>query len=415
MNLLSFSKDDEYHKEQLQDGHDRLVSSGERGVLIKDFRKYDLGKIENILNDIFSKIHELNPGYTYTMKKEEEIPGYINKDNSFMDNYIITQKYKEFDNKIEINIPKLIKDNFFILNNMIYVPLLFLEKAPIDRIDINADKEQKIFANINPVYNFTFVFADKEFLIQFKNKKMNLGLFLKIFFNKDEDYLEYLAEKNIIHKKTGVDPFRFTKEELKKVIDFFGFHKTDFFYELFEKEGTIAGFFDNFLMLDYFRDIFNDYYGIRTLPDIFKKMIELYLDKTPIDMADPENRRIVLLEYLIKPVFEIYVRLMYGAVDKANQTFLASMNKNSIMTKGFNTNLHRGNLYDLSLPYPAPLIHKISQDITIISDGRLPKSWTENHPKTFGKICPISVSASKTALNLVLTSTTKANIFGKIL
>jgi len=400
MNLVSFSKYD--------------TREDNEELLIKEFRKHDLGKLEVILIDLFSKIHELNPDYNFTLTKEDVQPGYINKDNSFMDNYIVTQRYKEFDNKIEIYVPKLIKDNFFILNNMVYVPLLFLEKAPIDRIDVESDKEQKIFANINPVYNFTFIFNDEK-IIQFKNKKIDMLLFLKIFFNKDEEYLEYLAEHGLIHKKTGENPFRFTKEELKKVIDFFGFHKTDFFYEVFEKEGTITDFFDKFLMLEYYRDIFDNYYGVRTLPEIFKKIIELYLNETPIDMADPDNRRIVLLEYLVRPVFEIYVRLLYGAIDKANQNFLASMNKNSIMTKGFNKNLHRGNLYDLSLPYPSSLIHKISQDISIITDGRLPKSWTENHPKTFGKICPISVSADKTALNLVLTSTTKVNLFGKIL
>jgi hypothetical protein len=399
MNLVSFSKYDVKRKED--------------ELLVKEFRKFDLGKLEVILIDLFSKIHELNPDYNFTLTKEDVQPGYINKDNSFMDNYIITQRYKEFDNKIEVFVPKLIKDNFFILNNMVYVPLLFLEKAPIDRLNVDDGKSDKIFANINPVYNFTFDFDEK--FIQFKNKKIDMLLFLKIFFNKDEEYLEFLAENKLIHKKTGTDPFRFTKEELKKMVDFFGFHKTDFFYEIFEKEGTLTKFFDKFLMLEYYRDVFDNYYGVRTLPDIFKKIIDMYLNKTPIDMADPDNRRVVLLEYLVRPVFEIYVRLLYGAVDKANQNFLASMNKNSIMTKGFNKNLHRGNLYDLSLPYPSSLIHKVSQDISIITDGRLPKSWTENHPKTFGKICPISVSADKTALNLVLTSTTKLNLFGKIL
>jgi len=399
MNLVSFSKYDVERKEE--------------ELLVKEFRKFDLGKLEVILIDLFSKIHELNPDYNFTLTKEDVQPGYINKDNSFMDNYIITQRYKEFDNKIEVFVPKLIKDNFFILNNMVYVPLLFLEKAPIDRLNVEDGKSDKIFANINPVYNFTFDFDEK--FIQFKNKKIDMLLFLKIFFNKDDEYLEFLAENKLIHKKTGENPFRFTKEELKKIVDFFGFHKTDFFYEIFEKEGTLTDFFDKFLMLEYYRDVFDNYYGVRTLPDIFKKIIDMYLNKTPIDMADPDNRRIVLLEYLVRPVFEIYVRLLYGAVDKANQNFLASMNKNSIMTKGFNKNLHRGNLYDLSLPYPSSLIHKVSQDISIITDGRLPKSWTENHPKTFGKICPISVSADKTALNVVLTSTTKINLFGKIL
>jgi len=393
MNLVSFRKE----------------ISDEGALYVSEFRKHDMQKLDYLINDIFSKIHELNPEYSYSMVKETDQPGYVNYGSTYMDNFIVSQKFNEFENKIEIYVPKLVQDNYFILNNILYIPLLFLEKSPIDRMV----SENKIFANINGVFNFTLNFDEN--IIQFRNKKMDLKLFFKVFFADDKEYLEELTELDLIHKKTGERPFRFTKEELKKVIDFLGFHKTEFFYEIMEKEGTIANFCDKFLLLEYYRDIFDDYYGIRTLPDIFKKIVQIYKDDVQINMANIENRRVVMLEYLIKPIFDIYVRLLYGAIDKTNQNFLASMNKNSILTKGFHTNMHKGNLYDLSLPYPLPMINKVSQDISIISNGRLPKSWTENNPNSFGKICPISVSAAKTALNLVFTSSTKINVLGRIL
>jgi hypothetical protein len=131
-------------------------------------------------------------------------------------------------------------------------------------------------------------------------------------------------------------------------------------------------------------------------------------------MATLSNRRIVLLEYLVRPIFEVYTRLLYGIVDKKAQNFLPSVNEFSILTTGFNGLLHRGTLYDIALPYALPLISKVSQDIQIIKQGRLPKSWTRNDESGFGIVCPITVSAQNMASNLTFTSETLINKFGRI-
>ena len=145
-----------------------------------------------------------------------------------------------------------------------------------------------------------------------------------------------------------------------------------------------------------------------------KNLLEYYKTGVEIDMANINNRRVVMVEYLIRPIFELYMRLLISIVDKKSQNFLPTMNQNVMLTTGFNKLMHRGNLYDISLPYPSPLINKISQDILIIKDGRLPKSWIRNDESAFGIICPISVSAQKTASNIVLTTNTLINKFGKI-
>ena len=142
--------------------------------------------------------------------------------------------------------------------------------------------------------------------------------------------------------------------------------------------------------------------------------MDIFLNGEVIDMANINNRRIIHIEYLIKPLFELYLRLLYGIIDKKNQSFLTTMNSKVIMTTGFTQNLHRGNLYDISIPFAAPLIHKVSQDINIINSGRLPKSWQRNDESAFGIICPITVSAQNTASNIVLTTETMINQYGKI-
>ena len=101
-------------------------------------------------------------------------------------------------------------------------------------------------------------------------------------------------------------------------------------------------------------------------------------------------------------------------MDKKAQNFLPTINEFAVLTTGFNGLLHRGQLYDIALPYPLPLINKVSQDIQIIKQGRLPKSWQRNDVSGFGVICPISVSAQSMGTNLVFTSTARINKFGRL-
>ena len=171
---------------------------------------------------------------------------------------------------------------------------------------------------------------------------------------------------------------------------------------------------DEFLILDYYREIFKDYYDVDNFGDIVKKVIELYVLDEPIDMATLSNRRVVLTEYLIRPLFEIYVRLLYGVIDKKQQNFLPTINEFAVITTGFNGMLHRGQLYDISNPYPLPLINKVSQDIQIIKQGRLPKSWQRNDESGFGTICVISVSPQNMGSNLVFTSQARINKLGRL-
>ena len=75
--------------------------------------------------------------------------------------------------------------------------------------------------------------------------------------------------------------------------------------------------------------------------------------------------------------------------------------------------MHNGMLFNSSLPFTAPLVHKISQDIIIIKNG-VPRNWTSNHDSALGIICPISVSAQNMGSNLVFTQDTHINKYGKI-
>ncbi len=369
---------------------------------VKDFRKEDFAKIPDLLNNIYTNIKKIDDRFNYEITFENQSSPYLEDAVTHHQKVQIKQSFEDQSNSLSVLIPRLMYENFFTLNGSHYVPLLFLEKAPIDRILNNEAKKNKIFINLNAVYNFTFDFQKKT--IQFRSKVISMDIFFKLMFQHDHEYLVQLMDLGLIEGTS------FTREEYKKFVkNFLDFYKWEYFNDI-----DIAQWMDEFFLLDYYREIFNDYYGINTLNDIIKKVVDLYVTEEDIDMATLSNRRVVLVEYLIRPLFEIYTRLLYGVVDKKSQNFLPTINEYAVITAGFNGLLHRGQLYDISNPYPLPLINKVSQDIQIIKQGRLPKSWQRNDKSGYGVICPISVSPQNMGTNLVFTSAAQINKFGRL-
>ena len=286
---------------------------------------------------------------------------------------------------------------------VLYIPLLFLERAPIDIFQ--SAKTKKVTLNLLPTFIFNFDFDKKQ--VTLKKRTFSLGTFMRVLFEED-DYYESLISKNII-SKCEVKTFDEAKASVFKTM---GFYSTEFFET--NPDITVAQLFDKYLILDYFKGMFKDYYGVDNIKDIVKKVVDLQESEESMEMASLENRRIVMNEYLTKAIYEWYIRLLYSSIDKReNQAFIPTMNQNVIISSGFRENLHAGNFFNNGLPYTLPMINKISQDISIIKKGMLPKSWTSNHPSALGKICPISVSAQNMGSNLVATSNARVNYYGR--
>jgi len=391
----------------------KTAESDKNFMHLHEWREVDHQKIEKTVHEIFNKIKLIDPEYKVLIEKKSNISPYLGDFITYQDEYYIYQEYKNFSREFSFFVPKLIQKNYYTLNNALYVPILMLEKAPIDRVMSEPDAKvikNKIYANLNPMYNFTFDFhvANKskkkiERIVFFNYKKIELDLFLRVIFKDDEDKLEELYQNGLIHTKET------TLGDKRKFVKFLGFHKESFFDDI-----DLVKWIDTFLILDFYHELFEDFYGFRGIKNIVWKIIELFLTGEKIDMSDIHNRRIIHSEYLIKPIFESYLRLLYGVIDKNGQNFLITMNQKVIMTSGFTNNLHRGNLYDISIPYALPLINKVSQDISVINDGRLPKSWQRNDSSAQGILCPISVSAANVGANVVFTTQTLVNEYGRL-
>lgn len=373
--------------------------------IVPDFRKSDHNKVYPILQNMLNNIQKLLPtNFKASLSSEDNISSYLGEQASYYEKIKVVMEADKHEQKLELFYPKLMKGNYFIMNGSLYVPILFLERSPIDVLK-DAKKGNKIFVNLLPTFNLTFNFDKNEVL--FRKKTVELNVFMKALFSDDVEYYKSLIDSKVIEDTIILDA-----DINDHVFKMMGFHETDFFTK---NNLSVSTFFDNYILLDYFKGMFLDFFGVNTIKDIIKLVIKYHVDSIQINMSDLRNRRIVMNEYLINPIYEMYLRLLYGAIDKnEKQAFLPTMNSRVLITSGFRGLMHAGQYFNTSLPYTSPVINKVSQDIYIINDGRIPKSWTANHPSGLGKLCPISVSAQKMGSNLVFTNDTRINYYGRI-
>ena len=389
MNLINYSKN---------------VISDKTWKTFADFREVDHAKLKPILQNMLANVQELlGTGFKYDISISSYTSDYLAEKPTYYDNYNIAISFGEHKNNIKFFYPKLIKGNYFIMYGALYIPLVFMERAPIDVFQTS--KGKKITVNMLPSYLFNFDFTKANILI--KKRSVNLGTFMRVMF-EENDYYESIVKAGIIPR---CEQKMFT-EAKALVIKTMGFYTTEYFES--NPDLTLAEIFDKYLLLDYFKGMFKDFYGVDNIKDIVKKVVEFQQQDAAMEMASLENRKIVMNEYLIKAIYEWYIRLIYSAIDRREgQSFIPTINANVIITSGFRDNMHAGNLFNNGLPYTLPMINKISQDISIVKQGMLPKSWTSNHPSALGKICPISVSAQNMGSNIVATSNARINYYGR--
>ena len=391
MNLINFKK---------------KVTSDQTWKTLVDFREMDHSKLKPILANMFKNIQDLlGPDFKYDIKMVTQTSDYLAEKATHYEHVSCGLKFLEQSQDIKFLYPKLLKGNYFVMAGSLYIPLVFLERAPIDVLR-SEQKKEKIFVNIMPTFNLTFSFETNEII--FRKKTAKLASFIRVIFEDNVLYYKHLVESKVI-PECEFKTFQEAKDHILKMM---GFHNIEYFNT---NNIKVAEFFNKYLLLDYFKGMFDDFFGIKSIEKIIEQAVKYHVENLEIDMSSLKNRRLVMNEYLINPIYEMYLRLLYSSIEKKeNQAFMPTINQNVVITSGFRGLMHAGNFFNNGLPYTNPTINKISQDIYIITDGRLPKSWTCNHPSALGRICPISVSAQKMGSNIVGTNNLRVNYYGRI-
>lgn len=386
--------------------HDKMAA--ENGwYLVRDFRKYDYQKIKLITMNLLNNLKIMRPEFNFNVNIKNADSIYHGGFSHKLDKYVIELQIGKYMNKIELEVPKLIDDNCFTLNGSLYVPILFLERAPIDRVGSKSEKKNKILLNIL-TQPLIFDWNGKKVKLNRKND-IDISVFFKSIFY-DEAYEEFMLEIYETFGRPMSGNRELSFQECKvKVLEALTIVGQDRFQTM-----NVDEFFDKFILVDYFKETFFDYYGQRDFKNIVRVVYEYYKKDIEIDMADVRNRRIVMTEYLMTPIFEWYSKIIYNFADSAYREFLIpNLKENSIIAEGFREQMHGEQLFNITLPYITPIVHKVSQAIVIIT-GKVPKKWTSNHPSAMGLFCPISVSAQDMGQNLVLTLESEINFYGRL-
>lgn len=375
-------------------------------VLIRDFRKHDVQKLKILVSEMFSNLNQIRNDFTYNITVRNGDSLYKGGFSNRMDKLCLDLSIGKFINKVELEYPKLMFDNCFILNGSTYVPILFSERAPIDRIKNDKLKKNSLLLNL---LCEQLMFDFKAQIVRCKNRTVSISEFMTAVFN-NESYNGFLEQVYVEFGKPIVNNrLLTTKECITKVLDLLNIQGHDRFSTL-----SIADFFDKYMILSYEKEILQQFYGYSNFRDIIRICYQYYKQDVEIDMSDIRNRRIVMIEYLMYPIFQFYNRILYNFIDSSyKEHLIPTLKNNALMSEGFRERMKGEQLFNVTLPYITPAVHKISQHIVII-DKKVPKKWTSNHPSAMGILCPISVSAQNMGSHLMATMETELTIHGKI-
>lgn len=376
-------------------------------LLIKDFRQNDIKKLFLVVADMLSKLKNIRADFSYNMNIKDADASYSGGFAHKVGKLNIILSSGKFMNELNLEFPKLINDNLFILGGSTYIPILFLERAPIDRVGSKDTSKNKILLNLF-TQQLDFDFKAKTVKL-YKNFHVEMNVFFTALFY-DKGYSSFMDEFYTEFGKPHLNNRLLTFKECKsRVLTALGITGHDRFKEL-----EIDEFFNNFVMLNYTKETYQDFYGVSDIKDIVRIIYQYYKNDIDINMADIRNRRIVMTEYLMIPVFTFYQKILYNFIDSEYKEYLIPpLAGNSIIGDAFRKIMHGEQLFNITLPYITPLVHKISQNIVVIKN-KIPKKWTSNHPSAMGVLCPISVSAQDMGQNLVATMQAQVNFYGRI-
>jgi len=374
---------------------------------VAEFRKYDYKKFEKMLNQMWENLANLHPDFSYTIEKQKLASAYSGFGRDHQIQFIINHKFKDVESELKLNLPELVYDSYFILSNSFYIPTMVLERLPIDK----NIRKQAVFVSLSNKHTFAITRSknfkkSKSYIVTTsRNKIIPLDYFAAAVFVDRPEYLDELKERGIIKK---IHKYNKVIKDVIRAIGFFN-------YDYFKNEMMLSDFMNNYYALPHHKELWKRIYGVDSFEDLFFLAIKAMLDEKLeyFDLSDLRNRRLVMSEYLISPVYDTYYRILNMLTDKegARQIILPAMNANAIITTGFRKLLHGKQIYDISSPWAIPLMYKVSQKISIIQK-EVPRSWAQLHNTHFGVVDPINISPSDFGSVLTFTENAKVDKHG---
>lgn len=351
-----------------------LVERPSQECKLANFRREQYSYIDEYINNLidYSLFHgfisdgtrsiEVIPSMTYQYYEYNAFEIYklqINKVVSSTDRYFL-----------RVAMPKLVDDTFFVINDVKYIPAIYITDAPIT-IKKSSVMLQSCFCPI------TIFHRNKRVILLQHN--IALDSFLQLLFDADRG-------EQTFYDLGVTTTFRQQTNE----------HIYTYFSELFRcgasKEEIIAKldslFFDNWTS-----ELYRKFYGLEK-PSLVE-VVELAIDKVHEErhFTDLNNKRLVFLEPLFRPLAKTVSYCVKQILMNQEKISYLNLNEDCIIDN-FIKNLNMNFLYDTVNGYTSILAHKGSFKNPFNSSGVLPKTVSSIHPSHKGRVCPVSIGTT---------------------
>lgn len=367
------------------------------------FRKYEYEhKLDKILQDISSNIKGIIPDIKFDISQTPLSVKYQGITENYFNSINFDISYKTFLSKFFTYFPKLVDNNFFVINSVEYIPTLIMERNPVD-LNIVNDKKRMVFIEMDVINHIIITINDgvkKKAEVKFNSFDIDFASFCEIFCN--DKIKEKLSNRGFLKKRVSKE------EALKNCIKGFGYSTTKYF-----DNNDFVDFINNKLVLPYFKELFKLNYGTDKYSDLVNIGIEYLLERSEHSLSNLKNRRVVFMEYLMIP----YLRMYYDTIKKhlrdQNLNPLPNLNESTIV-KNFTDIFGNKQQMNGAIPFAGLFYNKMSQKIFSISD-KIPLGWRVTDDSQFLKICPLSVSSTDPGESLVGVANLNVDFYGRFL
>jgi len=381
-------------------------------ILIEDYRYYQHELIEYFLRIIVDYISNKNKNYlTVNSIVKEDIFTYSGLSNNELMRYTVFVDNLEKETKMffRIYVPKLLYDNFYLLNSHYYCPLLYVIDKPI------IIKENSI--NLSSLFS-SITFNIKDGIVTFIGINIILNKFVELFLINDStvDSEELRIRLNII--KTSENNL------VSYFNGIFGINCSD--CEGIRKYIENL-FFDEYTRYLYINCYFNEDIQTDDLSTIIKIALIMFFSGKIFNFIDLNNKRLSFIELLLMPLFKKAANIAYQASKghladelKIDQYIViknfhksSEKKKSKKMDQIAFSGLSGKSIYDLVNLYSSLPVHKCS----FMKPGMNapPPSIANVHKTHLGRICPVTVSSIEPGRMVSIIPETYVDICGQFL
>jgi hypothetical protein len=346
-----------------------LLKREVKGSNILDYRSYQYELIPEFFRVCFQYMETMGFKFDWSKLEYNIIDDYAYYSQNHYSVKVVKIHLKKNDNTpfIHITVPKLLNDTFFKMNGCHYVPAFYITDMPIT-IKKNSYKIESLFKPLT-IYS-------KDGRIIFLGSNIPVSRFLRLYYKDDvvKDIVNDVFNTSYVE-----EDFSVSKGNMANIIG-----TSDDLNDIVKRIDDL--FFD-----DWTRELYQTCYKLEkpSMKGVLDLIINGDVQKT--SFIDLNSKRLIFIEWLLKPLFESVSKAVNGLVTGVQP-------KNINIEVGALTNhffskrgLQRNFFYDTTNGFSSLLAMKASFK-NPSGQSELPAEVSNIHESHKGRVCPVTIS-----------------------